>query len=176
MSNRHRKNKLNRTLCLVLGLPVVACAAWTPTEPPLAEHPDASAESPSEAGVADASASLPYSGPPLNGCTPSSFVDRSRPSDDRTISFGGFKASGAMSFDPPCVRIAAGQSVTWSGPFVFHPFSPGTSRARFHHGAAARREDGGTVCVSTCATTGRGDRQSSRRYAICLRFCRWHEV
>ncbi|MDB4990831.1 MAG: hypothetical protein JWN04_6009 [Myxococcaceae bacterium] len=58
--------------------------------------------------------------PTYNDCTPDKYVDRSAPGADRTITFGN-----NFKYAPPCITIAAGQSVTWKGDFGAHPLSPG---------------------------------------------------
>lgn len=51
--------------------------------------------------------------------------DRSAPSSDRTVSFGGAGTSGPFSYAPMCMRVAKGQTVTFSGDFSVHPLQPG---------------------------------------------------
>ncbi len=65
--------------------------------------------------------------PVYNGCTGSLYVDRSAPSANRTVSFGGANGSGPFAYSPPCITIAAGQTVTFEGSFNVHPLGPGTS-------------------------------------------------
>ena len=47
----------------------------------------------------------------------SSFTDLTAPGADRTISF----PVGGFAYSPKCIRIKAGQTVTFAGPFSFHP-------------------------------------------------------
>ncbi|HXX30824.1 MAG TPA: plastocyanin/azurin family copper-binding protein [Myxococcaceae bacterium] len=53
-------------------------------------------------------------------------ADRSADSADRTVAFGGFQGSGAFSYSPSCMIIAAGQTVSFQGDFTMHPLSRGT--------------------------------------------------
>ncbi len=55
----------------------------------------------------------------VNGC--SSYVDHTASNDSRTVTFT-FPA-----YTPPCMLVSAGQSVTFSGNFSFHPLTPGTA-------------------------------------------------
>ena len=58
------------------------------------------------------------SGPqPVNGCT--TFVDKSQPNDVRDIAFP--TGVGPVQYSPNCMKIKAGQSVTWNGAFANHP-------------------------------------------------------
>jgi plastocyanin len=57
----------------------------------------------------------------FHGCMPENFVDRSAPGAARTLTFGG----AMFAFDPKCMTIAAGQTVTFTGNFSFHPLSRG---------------------------------------------------
>ncbi len=59
------------------------------------------------------------SGSSVNGC--SSFQDETAPGGSRTITFT------FPSYSPPCMLIAAGQSVTFSGSFSSHPLRPGVA-------------------------------------------------
>ncbi|MFO0626864.1 MAG: plastocyanin/azurin family copper-binding protein [Polyangiales bacterium] len=58
----------------------------------------------------------------VHGCEPARFVDRSDAAADRTVSFGG---AVGMAFSPPCLTVAAGQSVRFAGMFAVHPLRPG---------------------------------------------------
>jgi plastocyanin len=58
----------------------------------------------------------------VHGCEAARFVDRSDPAADRTVSFGG---AAGMAFSPPCLTVAAGQSVRFAGMFAMHPLRPG---------------------------------------------------
>lgn len=53
-------------------------------------------------------------------------VDRSAASADRTIFFGGTGASSIYTYNPSCMNIAAGQTVTFAGEFISHPLARGT--------------------------------------------------
>jgi hypothetical protein len=65
-------------------------------------------------GGSDAGSDAPAA---LNGCT--GFLDRTAPSAARDITW-----SLAVGTDPTrCMRIKAGQSVTWTGSFVSHPLA-----------------------------------------------------
>ncbi len=55
----------------------------------------------------------------VNGCNPGDYVDLSAASATRTVIFT------LPTYTPKCARIAAGQSVTFSGTFSFHPLTPG---------------------------------------------------
>ncbi len=67
-------------------------------------------------------------GSSLHGCSDDRFVDRSADGDMRVVSFGGAMGSGSTAYDPPCLTVAAGQTVTFAGNFTFHPLTPGESR------------------------------------------------
>jgi len=72
-----------------------------------------------------------YDGTPLtpmiiHGCTDEAYANRSDPSADRTVYFG----TVGFLFDPPCMRIARGQSVTFAGPFSSHTLTPGVAPGR----------------------------------------------
>ncbi len=55
----------------------------------------------------------------LNGCTAAGAIDRTAAGASRTVTFPGF------AYTPPCIKIRAGQTVTWSGNFGFHPLRAG---------------------------------------------------
>jgi plastocyanin len=61
--------------------------------------------------------------PMVNGCTTADAVDRTKPTADRTVEFGPY------FYAPHCIRIAAGQSVTFSATqgssFAGHPLVGG---------------------------------------------------
>ncbi len=63
----------------------------------------------------------------LNGCSDSTYVDRSAASAARVVTFGGAGGSGAFAYAPRCITVAAGQSVTFTGDFSTHPLAPGSS-------------------------------------------------
>jgi plastocyanin len=51
----------------------------------------------------------------LNGCTDSSYVDNTA---------GGATITWDFTVSPKCVKIKAGQTVTWNGDFALHPINP----------------------------------------------------
>ncbi len=61
----------------------------------------------------------------VNGCTADMYADRTSPSADRTVGFGGDHGSTGFTFAPKCIAITAGQDVTFSGAFATHPLSAG---------------------------------------------------
>lgn len=66
-----------------------------------------------------------------HGCTDDRFVDRSAGADgDRTI----VVAPGSR-YDPPCLAIRVGQTVTFTGNFSAHPLAPGVAPRRSGAGA-----------------------------------------
>jgi plastocyanin len=50
------------------------------------------------------------------GCT--TFTDRTAPDADRTVYFQNY------SYDPQCLMIRSGQTVTFAGDFIVHPLTP----------------------------------------------------
>jgi plastocyanin len=62
--------------------------------------------------------------PTFNGCAPDAFVTSSSPA---VVNFGGASGSPLFGYAPPCIRVAAGASVSFLGDFSVHPMSPGTS-------------------------------------------------
>ena len=56
----------------------------------------------------------------INGCTRATANDLTAAGATRTI------ATVGLSYAPRCVRIKAGQSVTWSSDFQVHPLQGGT--------------------------------------------------
>ena len=56
----------------------------------------------------------------LNGCNSSTATDKTS-STSTTVTFGD-----TLVYDPPCVRIKAGSSVTFEGNFMGHPLQGGT--------------------------------------------------
>jgi plastocyanin len=90
------------------------------------------------AAVAAALALAGCSGPPpapagFNGCTDTSFVDGTAAPQ---IDFGGVGTSGVFDYQPRCLRIPRGQTVTFAGDFSVHPLSPGTSPEQLDAGTA----------------------------------------
>jgi plastocyanin len=57
----------------------------------------------------------------LNGCNSSTATDKTA-STSTTVMFGD-----TLVYDPPCVRIKAGSSVTFQGNFMGHPLQGGTA-------------------------------------------------
>lgn len=79
-----------------------------------------------DAGRAPSGAGLDDAGPPvLHDCR--DFEDRSAPDAERTVIFGG---AATYAYEPACMRVAPGQSVTFSGRFTHHPLAPGRSPLR----------------------------------------------
>lgn len=62
----------------------------------------------------------------IHGCTDEAYTNRSDPGAERTVYFG----TVGFVFDPPCMRIARGQSVTFTGPFSSHTLTPGVAPGR----------------------------------------------
>lgn len=61
-------------------------------------------------------------GQEVNGCTPSSYEDHTAASDPRAITF---PMTDPAPYQPPCMHIKVGQSVTWTGGnFAAHPLEP----------------------------------------------------
>lgn len=56
----------------------------------------------------------------INGCTRAGATDLTAAGAARTIDTVG------LSYSPSCIRIKAGQSVTWNSAFASHPLSSGT--------------------------------------------------
>lgn len=56
----------------------------------------------------------------LNGCTQGGSVDLTAAGAARTIT------SPNIGYTPSCIRIKAGQSVTWNTSFAIHPLSSGS--------------------------------------------------
>ena len=78
----------------------------------------------------------------VHGCDEARFVDRRDATAERVVSFGG---AVGMAFSPPCVTVAAGQSVRFAGPMTLHPLRAGVV------GVA------GSAAGSAIADTGAGD-------------------
>lgn len=85
-----------------------------------------------------------------HGCT--TFIDRSTPGDTRTVEFGG---AVGLAYAPKCLRIRAGQTVTFNGAFSDHPLSRGVapSRATSNPAAPANNPIVGTAGGTTAAFT-----------------------
>jgi plastocyanin len=78
-------------------------------------HDAGSADAGTDAGTADAGSDAGTAS--LNGCT--TYADHTGTSDARAIAFANFQ------YTPPCMKILAGQTVTFSGSFGGHPLMPG---------------------------------------------------
>ncbi|MEY4576488.1 MAG: hypothetical protein RL701_1191, partial [Pseudomonadota bacterium] len=70
----------------------------------------------SNGGGAGAAATVDY-----NGCAAANYSDRSDSSAERIVVMGG----SGLVYTPKCMRIAVGQSVSWTGSFLAHPLAPG---------------------------------------------------
>jgi len=82
---------------------------------------DASADASSDASADAAADGGDDAGPVINGCA--SFVDRTDPSASRVIQ--GPPSSTAVQYDPSCMLVKAGQSVTFTQhAFSEHPLEP----------------------------------------------------
>jgi plastocyanin len=96
------------------------------------EPPDAAAA----AGPDAAAAPGPDAGPSYPACAASyascaGYTDATAPAADRTISFT------CCQYTPKCLKIAAGQSVTFSGSFGSHPLDQACGPAQVIVGASA---------------------------------------
>jgi plastocyanin len=89
-------------------------------------------------------------GPLVNGCTAADFAlhDESAAAGVRTITFAN--AAPATQYDPSCMRIATGQSVTWKGDLKLFPLDPfgGTTPSPI------KKTDKGTTVTFTFAAAG----------------------
>jgi plastocyanin len=102
------------TLAAVAALTLIHCSSSDPSPS-------------SDAGAApgDASTSLdaaPDSATSVNGCSATELAanDHTAAGDARAITFPG-EGEAARQFTPSCMRIKAGQAVTWTGGFSTHP-------------------------------------------------------
>jgi len=59
----------------------------------------------------------------LNGCQASSYEDLSAEDDERVVQI----AAEGLTYTPPCMTIAAGQSVSFEGSLSAHPLAPGNA-------------------------------------------------
>jgi plastocyanin len=57
----------------------------------------------------------------LNGCGAADFVDASE--DDAVVQI----AADGLSFTPPCITVAAGQTLRFEGSLTAHPIAPGNA-------------------------------------------------
>jgi plastocyanin len=92
---------------------------------------DASSEPPDAAAAAgpDAGSSYPDCAASFAGCT--NYTDATAAGANRTISFA------CCQYTPKCLKIAAGQSVTFSGSFGSHPLNQACGPAQVIVGASA---------------------------------------
>ena len=98
--------------------------------------PDAAIDAAIDAASVDASAA------DVNGCTLATAVDRTAAGAVRTVTFP------SLAYTPPCLRIAVGQSVTWSGDFGSHPL-----RAGIVAGGTATPQPGGPIADTSSGST-----------------------
>jgi plastocyanin len=135
-------------LAATAGLSIVAglwaCTSDDTTPIPVfdpdasAGHPDATVPDASDAAVDSAGDSAPGtdsggdtgadggsgdSGRVVNNCGEAEFAanDFSGPDASRVIRFP--RSDGGLGYEPSCMRIAAGESVTWRGDFLMHPLA-----------------------------------------------------
>ena len=94
---------------LVVGLSQLGCSSDTPA--PTATDSGTKSDTGSTPVDSGADTSAPAA---LNGCAAADYVDRSAASADRTITWG-------FNQTPKCMKIAAGQRVTFNGDFTQHP-------------------------------------------------------
>lgn len=59
----------------------------------------------------------------FHSCTAERFVDLRAAMAVRTVTFG--VGATPFSYTPPCLRVAAGQTVAFTGAFSVHPLAPG---------------------------------------------------
>lgn len=129
-------NAMRYALVLVVVECVSACLY--PPSTPLRMEPTNEAAAPSDSAAIDAptagdagdaasDASAPDAAmiPLFHQCTSDLFVDRSAASAERTVTFS--TGANPFSYDPPCMIIAAGQTVRFLGAFIGHPLRPGIS-------------------------------------------------
>jgi len=85
--------------------------------------PDTSPPNDAGVDVTDSSVAPDTGGRVLNDCKESDFAanDLSDPDASRVVRFP--RADGGLGYAPPCVRVAAGESVTWRGDFLVHPLT-----------------------------------------------------
>ncbi len=88
-----------------------------PADVPVATDVPIATDAPVDVPVA---ADVPASGPMLNDCAPTDYIDRSEASAERVV-----RPRGTTGYTPRCVIIRAGQSVTFEMDFAAHPLVPG---------------------------------------------------
>ena len=78
--------------------------------------------SPGDASTAVDAAQESGAAASLNGCGATDFTanDHTAAGDARAVTFPG-EGEAARQFTPSCIRIKAGQAVTWTGGFSTHP-------------------------------------------------------
>lgn len=128
-----------RCVAAVALLGMLGCSSETSGTSGDASQPGdaATAEASALADGGDATVVFPDAAPPsdvaldpyddttnFNDCTPFDFTanDHTADADPRTIQFSLDPTT--KQYAPRCMRIKAGQSVTWKGAFQFHPLQP----------------------------------------------------
>ena len=112
---------------------VILLGACSSSSSPTIEADASTAQDASEEADAGVDTGAPDAAPdtspdasvtPVNGCGPTEFAasDHTAASDPRAITFA--TTPSPVQFSPSCMRIKAGQTVTWSGDFSDHPFEP----------------------------------------------------
>lgn len=81
----------------------------------------------------DAAAESGAAIPMFHQCTVPMYIDRSAPTAERLIEFGG--ATFPFSYSVPCMIISAGQTVRFQGSFLGHPLEHGVSPADMDAGS-----------------------------------------
>jgi plastocyanin len=94
-------------------------------------------------GNAGGSGGASGGGTMVNGCDSITALDKTA-SATTTVTF-----SDLLVYDPACIRIKAGSSVTWSGNFTLHPLEGGTVS-----GAAKSPDPASPIKLTTVADAG----------------------
>jgi plastocyanin len=124
----------SRVLAVVVGCATAACSSESAA--PVADASIAAADAGSDAPTfldsttGDVVVSTDVAVDPLddhtsfNDCTPYDFTmnDHTAPADPRVITFP--YDPNPMQYTPRCMKIQAGQTVTWRGAFQYHPLEP----------------------------------------------------
>jgi plastocyanin len=84
----------------------------------------------------------------VNGCTRAGALDLTAAAADRRIEQLG------ISYMPSCIRIRAGQSVTWNADFVAHPLSSGSPGAGAQPGSPITETISGSTKTFTFPAAG----------------------
>ena len=119
-------NAILRGALVAASLALAACSGDDTTAVKDSGTADTSAQKDTgttDTGTADTSTndSAVDSGPqPVNECA--QFIDKSGTGDDRTITFP--TGVSAAQYTPNCLKVKAGQKVTWNGAFDNHPLMP----------------------------------------------------